>query len=236
MDEIVALSERFQRCATAQEVGVELSKAVEPHGFNASACGAFVPTKNGPQNLFYFRNWPQAWLEKYDHLNAANHDFGVAEARKRSIFFAWTDVKPQRQLSLSERKLWDAFLEFGWRNGLSFPFHGPGGYFGLLTMASSHEEFSPRARLAMSAVAQLAHHRCREMNAEHEPLTLSARFSARELECLRWVASGKSDVEIARTIDLSVATVKDYVDGLRRKIGAKNRAQAVAMLMSAGLI
>jgi DNA-binding CsgD family transcriptional regulator len=57
-------------------------------------------------------------------------------------------------------------------------------------------------------------------------------LTAREREALQWVAEGKSDWEIAMILGLSQTTVRFHVDNARRKLGAVNRAQAVARLVS----
>lgn len=234
--DIVSFEAALESCMTNAEIGDALENAIAAYGFSASACGAFLPSREGARPIFYFQNWPSAWLERYSDDNSVNHDFGVAEARRRFAPFDWLEVKSQRQLSVSERKLWGAFLEFGWRNGLSFPFHGPGGYFGLVTMAGREERFTAMTRIVMSNVAMLAHQRCRRIHGDPDLLETAARLSSRELECIRWVAAGRSDVEIAATLQIGGATVKDYIDTLRKKIGARSRAQAVAIVMGAGLI
>jgi DNA-binding CsgD family transcriptional regulator len=53
-------------------------------------------------------------------------------------------------------------------------------------------------------------------------------LTARELEVLRAVASGRSNKEIARELFLSVHTVERHVANVYRKIGAHNRAEAAA--------
>jgi two-component system, NarL family, response regulator LiaR len=57
-----------------------------------------------------------------------------------------------------------------------------------------------------------------------QPLGLSAR----EAEMLTFIVRGLSNEEIARRSYLSVNTVKTYIRTAYRKIGATNRAQAVA--------
>lgn len=57
------------------------------------------------------------------------------------------------------------------------------------------------------------------------------RLTARERDALSWVAEGKSDWEIAVILGLSETTVRYHVDNARRKLGAVNRAQAVARLL-----
>ena len=54
------------------------------------------------------------------------------------------------------------------------------------------------------------------------------RLSAREIECLRWSAAGKSSDEIAIILDISSHTVVSYLKSAMRKLEAVNRMQAVA--------
>ena len=58
------------------------------------------------------------------------------------------------------------------------------------------------------------------------------RLTARERDVLTWVADGKSDWEISVILGLSQTTVRFHVDNARRKLGAVNRAQAVALLLA----
>ena len=57
-------------------------------------------------------------------------------------------------------------------------------------------------------------------------------LTVRERDALTWVAAGKSDWEIAAILGLSQTTVRFHVDNARKKLGAVNRAQAVALLIS----
>lgn len=54
------------------------------------------------------------------------------------------------------------------------------------------------------------------------------KLSAREVECLRWSAAGKSSDEIAIILDISSHTVVSYLKSAMRKLEAVNRMQAVA--------
>jgi len=63
-----------------------------------------------------------------------------------------------------------------------------------------------------------------------------ARLTDRERDTLAWVAEGKSDWEISVILGVSETTVRFHVDNGRRKLGAVNRAQAVARLAAARLI
>jgi DNA-binding NarL/FixJ family response regulator len=64
----------------------------------------------------------------------------------------------------------------------------------------------------------------------------AAKLTARELEVLREIAAGSSNPEAARALALSPHTVKQYTSSLYRKLGARNRAEAVRCAQRLGLI
>lgn len=57
-------------------------------------------------------------------------------------------------------------------------------------------------------------------------------ITERELEILRWVRDGMSNQQISEKLGISALTVKNHVQKILRKLGAANRAQAVAKAMS----
>lgn len=59
-----------------------------------------------------------------------------------------------------------------------------------------------------------------------------ASITAREREILLWVRNGLSNHQIATKLGISALTVKNHVQKILRKLGAANRAQAVAKAMS----
>lgn len=61
-------------------------------------------------------------------------------------------------------------------------------------------------------------------------------LSGREVEVLELVARGKGNKEIARTLWISEATVKSHLLHVYEKLGAADRASAVAVAMQRGLL
>ena len=221
-------------CGDIAAVKAVFVAAISQFGYSAAACGAFLPTARGPEPHFFFQHWPQAWIELYRSRNFHLADFSVAEARRRIAPFTWQDVKAQRKLSRAEQDLWDTALQWGWSDGLSVPFHGPGGYLGLVTMAGGRT-LTAAERDSLHLLAFHTHERCRALSGvAASPLPI-APMTLRELECLRWVVAGKTDAETATIMGLSRDTVKGYVDSARAKLGAQTRPQAAAKLILAGL-
>jgi transcriptional regulator EpsA len=64
----------------------------------------------------------------------------------------------------------------------------------------------------------------------------SASISEREEQVLAWVREGMSNQEIGVQLGISPLTVKNHVQKILRKLGATNRAQAVARAMSMNLL
>jgi DNA-binding NarL/FixJ family response regulator len=65
---------------------------------------------------------------------------------------------------------------------------------------------------------------------------LLQQLTAREVEVLREVAHGRSNVEVAGLLFLSEATVKTYLTRILGKLGARDRAQAVVFAYESGLV
>lgn len=80
-------------------------------------------------------------------------------------------------------------------------------------------EFSRLSRIAPSSTETIA-----------EPL------SSRELEILRWVATGASNREIAETLVIAEGTVKNHLTNILGKLNVKDRMQAVLKAKEYGLI
>ena len=61
-------------------------------------------------------------------------------------------------------------------------------------------------------------------------------LGSREREVLALLGYGRTNVEIAESLDISPYTVKDHVASLYRKLGARNRAEAVRLAQEFGLL
>jgi DNA-binding NarL/FixJ family response regulator len=71
---------------------------------------------------------------------------------------------------------------------------------------------------------------------EPAPRQPDSTLSDREREVVSLIAAGSTNREIAEELYLSPHTIKEYTSGLYRKLGVRNRAEAVQRAQSLGLI
>lgn len=69
-----------------------------------------------------------------------------------------------------------------------------------------------------------------------QALPAQTRLSKREVECLRWAAIGKTDLEISMIISRSRATVRFHIHNAATKLNAVNRSQTVFKAAQLGYI
>lgn len=61
-------------------------------------------------------------------------------------------------------------------------------------------------------------------------------ITARQRQCLEWIASGKTSYEISIILGLSEHTVNNYINDACKRLGAVSRIQAVVIALQSGLI
>jgi DNA-binding NarL/FixJ family response regulator len=106
--------------------------------------------------------------------------------------------------------------------------HGARGY---IRKDASREELSATLVQVLTARGRAAG-APRRMEGQSEPPTLSER----ELQVLGGMSRGQSNAEIGRELYLSEDTVKTHARRLFRKLGAADRAHAVAVGFRWGLV
>jgi len=91
------------------------------------------------------------------------------------------------------------------------------------------------ALLAPTVTRRLLDRFAGSLPVETPPPTLDS-LTARELEILRLLATGSSNAEIAGELVVSEATVKTHVSSVLRKLGVRDRVQAVMIAYDTGLV
>ena len=120
-------------------------------------------------------------------------------------------------------------------NGLSIPLRSKQGHRGLFSMCDSGErdawERFRRGNLAvLIEIGNRLHQRviAEAFGEDHPHLT------QREIECLHWVSLGKEAGDIAKILNISPHTARDYLKSARFKLDSVTSAQAVTKAVRLG--
>jgi len=92
------------------------------------------------------------------------------------------------------------------------------------------------ALLAPSVTRRLLERFAHTLPGEEKPPLELASLTERELEVLKLLAGGLSNAELAERLFLSETTVKSHISSVLRKLGLRDRVQAVVLAYEAGLV
>ncbi|PMS11689.1 LuxR family transcriptional regulator [Trinickia caryophylli] len=184
-------------------------------------------------------NLPMDWIARYATCKYEQIDPVVRLLSARLTPVAWEEVCAQAT-SLEERQFMDDARRHGIGSSVSCPIQTKNGDVAMLSFVHRCTEndtgqLLPRALSACSLAAMFVHDAMRTL-VDKERNVLQAPLTCRELECLHWIALGKSNWEISRILGVSEHGVVYYVRKLLWKFGVSTRYQAVARATACGLI
>jgi DNA-binding CsgD family transcriptional regulator len=138
------------------------------------------------------------------------------------------------------KKMMDEAAEFGLRSGVSVPVHSPHGELGILSLVVNQsgqaaDDITTQAQVYIQLIAVYLHEAVRRIKNLNKT-EATPNLTARELECLRWAADGKTSWEIAQLLKTSERTVIFHLNNASEKLGVNNRQHAVAKAALSGLI
>ena len=128
---------------------------------------------------------------------------------------------------------WEALGEAGISEALCATSYGADRAIASLHLGFAHREFAPEKARAIHLAGLMLTERLMEFAA---PATDAPPLTPRERDCLAFVADGHTDIGIADLLGISEPTVRFHLNNARRKLGAVNRAQAVARFAIRGLM
>jgi DNA-binding CsgD family transcriptional regulator len=155
-------------------------------------------------------------------------------------FVTPVDGPPGR--TVAQRTIQAAMMQMGLHAMITVPTMLPRGRIAMLTWLGTQrtDEAESILRATLPELLAAAHFFMRAFDrARGQNVVIAERAShltPREADCLRLVAQGYRDAEIARLSGLAATTVRSHLDNVVRKFGASNRVQAVAIAAQLGLL
>lgn len=132
------------------------------------------------------------------------------------------------------RAYWEALGEAGIADALCATSYGGRGVITSLHLGFGERDIDPDVTRAAQLAGLMLTERLMEFSGGLKDDLPG--LSDRERDCLAFMADGRRDKEIADLLGITEATVRFHLDNARRKLGARNRAQAVARLANLRLL
>lgn len=191
---------------------------------------------------FSLDNYRPGWIEHYVSNDYLGIDVAVTHCLSHATPLVWTgDLYDTPQL----RPLQEEALAYGIDGGVTLPIHSPwlSGCGGLILATGEQAdrtakragEFLGLAQLLACHISQAV--RDLDLFPSVQALRKGETLSARELECLHWLACGLTAKGIAARMRISEATVSTHFKpSIRRKLGVASSKEAVALAIRHRLI
>jgi DNA-binding CsgD family transcriptional regulator len=230
----------IEACAESSDLTATIAdfkNLIRSFGFTNVACGAWAGVGQQRSHRFFFNDWPEAWLKIYEERDIFPVDPFLEESRRTMTPFLWSEIEHTRPLTPRGREVYKIGREFGWREVIGVPIHGPAGYQGIVSIATMKDvQLSPTDRACLEMTSRAIHDKCRkQIGFGLKPEDLP-KLTPRELECMQWVAAGKSNWEIGQVLNISEATAHFHIENAKKKLDKSTRTEAVAVLLMHGLI
>ena len=192
-------------------------------------------SKDNPDAI-HFITYPMSWISLYlRNYFAAADPFNRVDFR-RVAHVDWADIYAEGQ----QAEIFHRFTECGLGDhALSLSVPAGGNRFAVLSMVFqvSEEHWKQHKLDRMEGYRTEADGLARSWTRLHlDRQEDPPRLTQREKDILRLVALGQTDERIAQTIGIARWTVVGHLKSAKYKLGCTNRASAVALAITAGLI
>ncbi len=207
-------------------------------GFDHFIYAMRVPTQFSESRLVLIDGYPPDWVAHYFEQAFQAVDPVMGYCNRHIVPVEWHKLAMVPG-EASQRMMQEAG-DFGLKGGISMPIHSPHGELGVLSFATSMpandaHDATRYAAAYVQIMAGYVHEAVRRV-AELGDSANSQAMTAREQECLRWVADGKTSWEIAALLNVSERTVNFHLNNVMQKLGVCSRQHAVGKAAFQGLI
>ncbi len=239
----------IQPLILASEKGGDLAPLVQAithnFGFDVFAHGVILSLRlEAESQVYLFSTHTPTWVQIYDQRAYVEVDPRVHAVLETSLPVIW-DQGTFRGKSAATDRFLDAAMSYGIGSGVAIPVRDSRGH-GSMTALSSESPAYDAARLAhvnhhlgeIVLFAQCLHEifSAAILQRGIAPLSRGTPLSGRERECLTLASRGLTSEDIAGRLEISPRTVEFHFAGIRSKLAAANRQEAIAKAMAAGLI
>lgn len=215
-------------CTTDRELKSLLEAATRDLGFACFALLHHASLASDRRGLIRLDTYPDGWEAELAARRLIGADPVHHASVRTNIGFAWSELPDLVAMGRREREVIERAKRFDIGDGFTVPVNVPGEPAGSCSFAVRVGRPLPERWLLCAE--QIGAHAFRAARRLHDyPATVRCpHLSRRERQCVRLLAGGKTDWEIAAILGISVETAHQYVKRARAAYDVVSRAQLVA--------
>jgi LuxR family quorum-sensing system transcriptional regulator CciR len=215
-------------CTEDRELGSLLESVTRKLGFDYFALLHHSSLACKRAGLIRIDTYPSGWEQELAAHGLIGADPVHHACARTNIGFAWFELPGLVTIAPKGREIFERSRRFGIGEGFTVPVNVPGEPAGSCSFAVRAGAALPAERLLCAE--QIGAHAFRAARRIHgyPAAGRCPHLSRRERQCVRLLAAGKTDWEIAAILEISVETAHQYVKRARAAYDVVSRAQLVA--------
>ena len=221
-------AEASDRCSDLTALATLLGEAARALGFAHFALLDHRSLTDGAERLVRIDNYPEAWVEELVERNYMLDDPVHLASRRANAGFGWCELPAMIRLGQRHRRILARARHHGIGGGFTIPANVPGEPSSSCSFVVPPGAELPLERLHCAELVGLHALSAARRLRPTRHVAQRPHLSPRELQCLRLVALGKTDWEIAAILGLSPETAHCYVKRARAAYDTVSRTQLVA--------
>jgi LuxR family transcriptional regulator, quorum-sensing system regulator SolR len=235
------LSDTYAALISAEssaDLHVVMGKFASEMGFENFAYALTITAPSLKQQHYFLTNYPNEWVERYVARRYFEVDPLVGHAESSTLPAIWSDGFFQ---GAKVEEFWEEARAYGLQAGLSFSVHEQPGVTGIFSLSrdkiidlQGHDLAALIGRAQM--FASLLHHAVSRIDLPKLLPESNVSLTARERECLKWAAEGKTAWEIGQIVGITERTIVFHLNNVIQKLGASNKVQAIVRAIALRLI
>lgn len=172
-------------------------------------------------------NYPADWEQELVAKGLVPDDPVHHASLRTNIGFSWSELDALLSLTSRHRSILERSSRHGIGEGFTVPANVPGEPSGSCSFAVRQGGLFPAHRLRCAELIGAHAFRAARRIHDYPARASHTHLSRRELQCLRLLAAGKTDWEIAAILGISVETAHQYVKSARAAYDVISRTQLV---------
>lgn len=215
-------------CARDAELRALLCDVTRELGFDYFALLHHASLGRARTGLIRIDSYPAGWEEELARYGLIGVDPVHHASARSNTGFAWSELPALVAIGREGREVFERGRRFGIGDGFTIPANVPGEPAGSCSFAVRTGAAMPSGRLLCAE--QIGAHAFGAARRIHgfPSAGRAPRLSRRERQCVRLLAAGKTDWEVAAILGISVETAHQYVKRARAAYDVVSRAQLVA--------